>query len=55
MSTLLGIWPPLTLDSNKVVNLKYLDPDDITKKTIMVGYPLEFPLDTIEQLPYVAC
>lgn len=35
------------------VALQYLDPAEITRKTILMGFPLKFSLDMLERLPNV--
>lgn len=41
----------ITLPSNKTVALQYLDPAEVTKKCILMGYPLEFPITLLDRQP----
>lgn len=41
------------LRSHKAVDVKYLDLAEVTRKCILMGFPLEFSTDMIERLPNV--
>lgn len=42
-----------TLRPHKTVAIQYLDPAEVTKKCILMGFPLEFSLKMLEHLPNI--